>query len=289
MTTTKSTWTVLDILNVTSEFFAKNNFENPRLNAERLLSHALNLERVDLYVQFERILTQDETHLYRDLVKRRSKHEPLQYIIGHTEFMGLPFEVNRNVLIPRPETELLVETVLSLKDEFTGNNVTIWDIGTGSGCIGISIAQYWPECKVLATDISDAAIKTAQQNAQLNNVQNIEFKEHNILTDDISRTDQINIIVSNPPYISKSESENLAKEITEFEPETALTDFKDGLEFYRRILTLIDKINGCKFVFLEMSGTQTDSILDLIKSHDFKRTEIIDDLNQIPRILKILI
>ena len=287
MTTRKNTWTVLDILNVTSEYFKNNNFENPRLNAERLLSHVLDIDRVNLYLQFERLLTNDEKHLYRSLVKRRSENEPLQYIIGQTEFMGLPFNVNQHVLIPRPETELLVETVLDLKKGLMQDKVNIWDIGTGSGCIGISLAHLWPDSRVIATDNSDSALEIAKTNAQLNEAENISFKKHDILLEIPANERDIHIVVSNPPYISQIESESLAKEIADYEPISALTDFKDGLEFYRRILTLIDKVNGCKFVIIEMSGTQTDNILSLVKSYNYSNTEIINDLNQIPRILKI--
>ena len=130
MATKKSNWTVLEILNATAEYFTRNNFEQPRLNAERLLSHILDLDRVNLYLQFERILTAGEVGSYRDLVKRRSQHEPLQYIIGKAEFMGLPFALNREVLIPRPETEILVETTLALKDQLLHNGV-----GVSYGCV----------------------------------------------------------------------------------------------------------------------------------------------------------
>jgi len=286
MTTNRSTWTVLNILNTTIEYFNKNSFEQPRLNAERLLAHVLNLDRVNMYLQFERILSPDEVDTYRGLVKRRSNHEPLQYITGETEFMGLPMKVNPDVLIPRPETEVLVENVLALKDELNNHQVHIWDIGTGSGSIGISLAHYWPECQVLATDISESALEVAQNNAHLNEVNNIEFKKHDILSEFHHWDHPIDIIISNPPYISESEYLNLAKEIVDYEPSLALTDTKDGLEFYRKILTLIENVNGCKFIFLEMSGTQTKNILSLANS-DVLNTEVISDLNQIPRVLKI--
>jgi len=289
MATKKSNWTVLEILNATAEYFTRNNFEQPRLNAERLLSHILDLDRVNLYLQFERILTAGEVDSYRDLVKRRSQHEPLQYIIGKAEFMGLPFALNREVLIPRPETEILVETTLALKDQLLHNGVHIWDIGTGSGCIAISMAHHWPDCQVLATDNSGSALKIAQSNARLNEVNNIIFKKHDVLTDPLNWDYNIDIVVSNPPYISDTEYADLDKEIIEFEPLQALTDHKDGLEFYRRILTLIDELKECKFIFLEMSGTQTDKIFSLVKSYGYNETEIINDLNQIPRVLKISI
>ena len=176
---------------------------------------------------------------------------------------------------------------MDLKKELNQDQVNIWDIGTGSGCIGISLAHLWPDSRVIATDNSDSALEIAKTNAHLNEVENVSFNKHDILLEIPANERDIHIVVSNPPYISQIESESLAKEIADYEPISALTDFKDGLEFYRRILTLIDKVNGCKFVIIEMSGTQTDNILSLVKSYNYSNTEIINDLNQIPRILKI--
>jgi release factor glutamine methyltransferase len=287
MTTQRTTWTVLNILNATSDYFNKHQFENPRLNAERLLSYVLKIDRVQLYLQFERILSTEEVQSYRNLVKRRTEHEPLQHITGQTEFMGLPFFVNRDVLIPRPETEILVEQTLMLKNEFAGEKAKIWDIGTGSGCVAVSLAHFWPECHVLASDISEAAMHMAQKNSTLNKIDRIEFKILDILNDQDIPEESFDIIVSNPPYIGIDETHNLPQEVIEFEPLVALTDNADGLTFYRRIIELISKIKDCKFILLEMSGTQTENILQLFRSQNCEDIQIINDLNNIPRILKI--
>ena len=204
------TWTILELLKVTTQFLSEKSIENPRLNAEHLLSHLLSLKRVDLYLQFERILTTAEVNQYRELIRRRAQYEPLQYIIGKTEFMGLCFEVSPDVLIPRPETELLVEEVLKLSVDLQAP--TILDIGTGSGCIAISLAQLWPGSRIIATDVSEAALHMARNNAGVNNVaERIRFLLHDILNETLP-VDSFDIIVSNPPYIAADEMEGLEPE-----------------------------------------------------------------------------
>ena len=163
------TWKVIDLLKTTADFFKQKNIENPRLNAEVLLAHTLKIERIKLYVEFERLLTEKELGQFRDHVSRRNKNEPLQYIIGSTEFMGLPFLVDPSVLIPRPETEALVEEVLKLKESYP-DKATILDVGTGSGCIAISIAHFWESAKVTGTDISNESLETAIKNSIINKI-----------------------------------------------------------------------------------------------------------------------
>ena len=134
--------TILEILTKTTNFFKQKNIENPRLNAERLLSALLKIDRVQLYLQYDRLMSEHETKLFRNYVKRRGQYEPMQYIIGETEFMGLNFKVTSEVLIPRPETEVLIEKILSLRKSHSFRSPTIWDIGTGSGCIAVSVAHF---------------------------------------------------------------------------------------------------------------------------------------------------
>lgn len=287
MTDRPKTWTVIDILSTTTDYFSQKKIENPRLNAERLLSHVLSMDRIHLYLEFEKILTHSEVDHYRALVKRRGNFEPLQYITGETEFMALPFKVGPDTLIPRPETEILVETCLQHRNAWQKKSVKIWDIGTGSGCIGISLAHYWPESHIFASDISRPALVMAHQNAQHNNVSNISFIHHDILDDNPPFKTEVDIIVSNPPYVSQTEMAGLDPEVKDFEPGIALTDQADGLRFYRRILELIGETIECKLVFLELSGSQTADILDLSHSFKFKEIRVINDLNQIPRVMEI--
>lgn len=286
----KKSWTVLEIIKTTTDFLEKKEISNPRLNSERLLSYLLKIDRVQLYIQFERVLTTAEVDSFRVLVQRRAAHEPLQYILGETEFMGLPYKVNKDVLIPRPETEMLVEKILELKENFGDQPVTILDVGTGSGCIAISIAKNWSECQVLATDISDNSLKIAQENADLNNVANqVEFKKHDILTADSFPLPNADIVVSNPPYIGKREMEQLDPEIINYEPLISLTDNDDGTLFYQKILSLIANGFQCKFIFMELNANQPDKILNIAKGAGFRNTSILRDLNNLPRILKIRI
>jgi release factor glutamine methyltransferase len=283
-------WTVLAILRKTTEYFKNHQIENPRLNAEKLLSFILNLERIQLYLQYDRILTPIEIKKYRSLVQQRARHTPLQYLIGIAEFMGISFKVSPNVLIPRPETEILVEKTLLLKDKFFQKDVCIWDIGTGSGNIAVSLAHYWQTSKIIATDVSLQSLAIAKENAQKNGtLNNIRFMQHDILRDDPLKNKKIDIIVSNPPYVSNTEFAKLDAEIREFEPQIALTDFEDGLVFYHRILSLIRKGVNCKFILLELSGTMTTEIRKIVSQNNYKNMVIYSDLNNIPRVIKITV
>lgn len=286
---TNKLWKLLDILEITTRHFKKNDIENPRLNAECLLADALNLDRIQLYLQYERLLSKEELEKYRELVRRRSRHEPLQYITGKTEFMGLPFQLTTDVLIPRPETESVVEHAVAKLKELNIQSPLIWDIGTGSGCIAISMAHYFPDSLIMASDISDAILAVAQQNARINLVQDrIEFFNHNILTDTLPENRTINMIISNPPYITESEWHTLPREVRDFEPEFALTDHLNGLTFYKRICDLASHLNP-DIIILELSGTQFDNIIKLTKNANFKDIDILNDMNAIPRILDITV
>ena len=288
MSTTHTPLTILEIINKTTQFFKQKNIEDPRLNTERLLSALLNIDRVQLYLQYDRLLTMKETELFRDYIRRRAENEPLQYIIGETEFMGLRFQVNPAVLIPRPETEILTEKILSLLESQSLQNPTIWEIGTGSGCIAVSLAHFWPGCKIIATDVCKQSLQVAEQNAILNGVKDkINFIHHDILKDSVESFNQSDIIVSNPPYISLEEYASLGDEIRLFEPKIALTDNSEGLIFYEKIFSLIENGHRCKFVLVELSGTQTEKIIQHAQQFNFVNIEVFTDLNNISRILQI--
>jgi release factor glutamine methyltransferase len=284
---TTKIWKLITLLDTTTTYFKKHEIENPRLNAERLLAHTLNINRIQLYLQFERLLTISEVENFRDLVKRRSQHEPLQYITSETEFMGLPLQITPDVLIPRPETELLVEHALAWLHSHKYKSPVIWDIGTGSGCIAVSLAHAFPTCRVVASDFSEEVLKVAQHNAHLNNVNSqIQFIKHNILEDDPAIKDDFNLIICNPPYITEHEWETLPKEVRIFEPSSALTDHQDGLTFYNRLFELAHRYSYNYFI-LELSGTQFDKIFKLAQNYNFKEVRMFPDLNAIPRILEI--
>lgn len=280
-------WKVIDILKTTTDYFSEKDLENPRLNAEQLLAHVLGLTRVQLYVQFERPLSSDEISLFRELVRRRATYEPLQYILGETEFMGLNFKVSPAVLIPRPETELLVENIIETVKKSKNEIISIVDIGTGSGCIAISLTHYLPQCRITATDISQDALDLAQNNAADNNNNQVKFLKHDILSSRNFPIETTDIVVSNPPYVSIDEMSGLPDEIKRFEPEIALTDYNVGIRFYEKILSLIDDDLKCKFIFMEMNANFKDQIVEIAHKFNFTNIEVISDLNNLPRILKI--
>jgi release factor glutamine methyltransferase len=282
-------WKLIDLLKTTTGYFQKKNIENPRLNAERLLCPVLKMERINLYVEFERLITENELSQYRAFVSRRANNEPLQYILGETEFMGLPFKVTPDVLIPRPETEILVEEVLKLKDQ-NKSLTNMLDIGTGSGCIPISLAHFWSDAHFTGIDISGKALKIANENKALNQTENVSFVEKDIFSTwpDEEVAQNFDIIISNPPYVTDEEIGGLHNEVKDFEPSIALTDFRDGLRFYRHIFSLINKKKlRTQFLFLEMSGSQPEKIVNEAKKYSFKSVEVIKDLTDIERVLKV--
>ena len=288
MTDVKKQWKIIGLLNTTTEYFTRKNISEPRLNAERLLSHLLQLERIQLYLQFDRTLSADEVSCFRQLVERRAKREPMQYITGRTEFMGLVFQVNPAVLIPRPETEILVERTLDLRNKFEQQEITICDLGTGSGCIAVTLAKLWPGCHIYATDISDAVLQLAQKNAELNGVAGqISFIKHDIFQPEPPGVKNIDILVSNPPYISAEELPGLDEEIRHYEPEKALTDYGNGLRFYRQIFTLARSGLPVKYMMLELSGLNQDKILNLAKHFNYQYINTHKDNNNIIRVLEI--
>ncbi len=293
------TWNVLELLNWGSQYLSEKGFENSRLNAERLLGHTLSLGRVDLYLNFERPLAPEELERFKKLLKRRLQHEPLQYIFGETEFFSLDFEVNPGVLIPRPETEVLVETVLKrCFEKFDSERmITILDIGTGSGCIAVALAKNLPKASITAIDISEAALTTAAENARLNEVGNqIKFQKVDFLSKDLLNQFQnkFDVIVSNPPYISDAEFPNLPSEVRDFEPRTALSDTDplrgkdgaDGRNFYRQIAATAPMIlNQHGFVAVEVGLGQASSVKDFFTKSGLSQIQLIADLNGIDRVV----
>lgn len=212
-------WTVLKMLEWGTTYFQSHGIPSPRLSIEWLLAEVLHLKRLDLYLQFDRPLRQQELDQLRDWVRRRKQHEPLQYITGSTEFYHCTLQVNPYVLIPRPETELMVDLLLK---RHTEDSLSVLDVGTGSGCIAIALKKARPNWELVAVDISEAALKTAQQNAKLNQVE-IDFRHADAfaLTSDLAG-ESFDIIVSNPPYIPPNEIEDIDQEVKAYEPHLAL-------------------------------------------------------------------
>ncbi|HRJ85312.1 MAG TPA: peptide chain release factor N(5)-glutamine methyltransferase [Ignavibacteria bacterium] len=280
------TWRILDILKVTEAAFTEKGIKNPRLNAELLLAETTGDSRFNLYLNFEKPLTQMEVSDYREKVKRRLKHEPLQFILGKAGFYGLEFKVTPNVLIPRQETEILVEKVLEYIKGNCASAPKILEIGTGSGCISAAIAANC-ECGITAIDISADAIAVAKENAALNNIEGkAEYLTRDFFDNALTFAGY-DIIVSNPPYISAADIPGLNEEVNAYEPYIALTDNADGLSFYKRIFELYNSAQIKPVVFLEIGDGKKESIIRLLEEYRITDSSIHNDLINLPRVLEI--
>ena len=277
--------TVLDAVQKSTEYLEKKGIESARLNAELLLAEILNCKRLDLYLRFEKPLSDEETNKYREWIARRGKYEPLQYIIGHVEFYALKINVNSSVLIPRQETEILLETIIEqIKNR---NGLKILDVGTGSGIIPVVLAKHLIDAQIISIDVSSDAINVAQNNALMNEVESkINFLHRDIFEADFE-PDMFDIIVSNPPYVSNEEYISLQKEITEFEPRIALTDEGDGYKYYKFITEkakLWLKENGK--LYFEVGKDQSDKVIEIMNSNEFRNIAAIKDYLNIERVIK---
>lgn len=271
-------WTIKRLLDWTTNYLKAYNIEWPHLEAEILLAHALSFKRIDLYTKHERVVTADELARYKKSIQRRSKHEPIAYITNNQPFMSLDFYVDKSVLIPRPETEKLVEVAIDFikSIRITEHPLLITDIGTGSGCIAISLAKYLPNIKVLGIDSSPEAIKIAQRNAESHKVANRgEFVIGNMLEPLKEKAD---LIISNPPYIPTADITTLETDVKDWEPKLALDGGPDGLDYIRK---LIEQAN-CPLIF-EFGFNQAEKIRELAKD-EFEEIKIIKDNSGIERI-----
>ena len=283
----KRTWRIIDIINWGEEYFKTKDFENPKQEIEWLLCDLLGLKRIDLYVKFEDKLNNVNLNKLKSWINRRVKREPLQYITGETEFYGLKFKTTPQALIPRPETERLVEIALHNIGEDSDSKLL--EIGTGSGCISIAISNEKPSLNILSLDISKGALELAEINADLNNCKNIKFLEMDFLND--MPKGKFDILLSNPPYIPVKEIEGIMPEVKNYEPRIALTDNEDGLAFYHRIAKKIKTLIKPKgIILLEVGlGGHPQKVFSLFKEAGFNQLELIKDFNNNERILKICI
>ena len=286
MEQTQKTWHVLELLKVTEKLLKEKNIENARLNAELLLSDVLKIPRIKLYLDFEKPLKEDEITQYRGKIRRRLNHEPLQYITGYTEFYGLRFELSPDVLVPRPETEILVEKAVETISSFEMINPRILEIGTGSGCISIAVGSI-VNCTIDAIDIKDEALNLAGRNSEENGTSSkINFLNKDILT---SFTDfnGYDMVLCNPPYVPANEFESLQDEIKNYEPRTALTDEGDGLSFYRKIFELFRETSSGIKIFIEIGDGKKDAVEKLLNSSGITNYDIYKDYHGIDRVLYI--
>jgi release factor glutamine methyltransferase len=274
---TQKNWAIQGILNVATEFLRDKGIESPRLCAEVLLSHQLKKNRVELYLEFDQPLNPLEIAGYRSLIRRRLKREPLQYIIGHQEFWSLDFLVSPSVLIPRPETELLVEEALKLGERNLFSNSRhpkILDLGTGSGVIAISLAKEIQNASMWASDISFEALALAKDNAQHHNLNSrITFCQGD-LWQPFSNSSVFDMIISNPPYIPSEAFKALPPEVRYYEPRVALDGHENGMYFIKRIIEESEMyLKPGGWLLIEMDPNQTDRALhyiDLTQSFSYK-------------------
>ena len=262
--------------------------ETPQLDAEVILSHVLNKDRIYLFLNRNEEISAEHAAIFNGLIERRSKGEPVAYITGSKEFMGLDFNVKPGVLIPRGDTEILVEEVMKRIKKEMNNNLVIVDIGCGSGAISVSLAKYIENAMVYAIDLMDVPIETTRSNAKRNNVENrvMAIKSDLMSGFDHKVVGNIDVIVSNPPYIQQDEYEQLMVDVKEFEPKSALTDEGDGLEFYRRITTeatVYLKQNG--LLAYEIGYNQAESVSKIMHENGFYNVECIKDLGNKDRVV----
>ena len=281
--------TVLEVIQRSTEFLTKKGVDSPRLQTELLLAHLLKLPRMQLYLNFERILSPAELDASRELVKRRAQREPLQHIVGSTSFCGWEIAVNRHVLVPRPETELLAErgwTFLGEREAAKGQTVTALDFGTGSGCLAIALALKCPAAQIYAVEISSDALARARLNAAHHNVlERIQF-----LGGDgfgaVPLGTRFDLIVCNPPYIPTAEINQLEPEVRDFDPRQALDGGVDGLDFYRRIAgEAVPYLKPAGRIMLEFGDAQGGQIRDLFERQKWIVEGVEEDYTHRPRFL----
>lgn len=279
-------WTITELIGWSSAYLKEKGFEDARLNAELLLCHTLNYKRIDLYTKFDKPLTKTELALYKSYFKRRLDHEPLQYIIGEAKFMGLKFKVDKRVLIPRQETEILVEQVINKCRNFEGQ-INILDIGVGSGNIAVSLAKFIENALVTAIDISTGALEVAKLNIENNNVSDrVELINHDIF-DKLNLNKKFDIVVSNLPYISKQEFKEVSADVSRYEPRLATTDGCDGLTYYRRIADVSRSIlNNIGNVFVEIAYNQNEDVTRIFSEMGYVNLETVKDYSGNHRVVK---
>jgi release factor glutamine methyltransferase len=272
-------WTIRKVLEWTKNYLAEKGIENARLETEWLLAESLGLDRVGLYVNFDKPLTDDELARVRELVARRARREPLQYLLGTQEFAGLDFLVTPAVLIPRHDTEVLLAEALRVAPAAE----TVLDIGTGSGCLAISLAKQLPAAAVTAIDLSPEALVVAKQNAERNGVR-VEFCQGSLLTPIAGRS--FALMVSNPPYIPTADLAALQPEVREFEPLLALDGGPDGLDCYRVLIpAAVAHLEHNGWLLVEIGIGQDGAVQELFAGAGFSAIFTANDPAGIVRVV----
>jgi release factor glutamine methyltransferase len=292
--------TVLEAIQKSADFLAKKGVESPRRQTELLLAHLLKMPRMNLYLNFERILTPAETDVLRELVKRRGRREPLQYITGSTSFCGLEIAVNRHALVPRPETELLAEEgwkflqsradsrqpIAARSENAPYQDLHALDFGTGTGCIAITLAVKCPNARIVAMDTSMDALALAKENAARNGVaERIVFLQRNGFAA-FAADARFDLIISNPPYLPSAEIATLQPEVRDFDPRAALDGGADGLDFYRMFSVQAKSfLKPDGKIMLEFGDGQAEAIRKIFEAEKWIVEAVKEDYSQRARIL----
>ncbi len=274
------TWTLLKLLRWMTDYFTEKGIDNPRLDAELLLADSLELDRVGLYLNYDRPLLAAELNAIRPLVKRRGQREPLQYLLGHTEFWSLRFDLTPDVLIPRADTEILVEEALAR----AGTEGQLLDVGTGSGAIVVSLSSERPNWQMTGLDISAAALAIAQRNVDNNQVSG----QVQLLHGDLAELpqQQYDLIVSNPPYISQDEWKELMPEVRCFEPQVALMAKNDGLACYQLLAAQAPtRLNLGGWLLVEIGCEQAEEVQALFSQAGLDDIFVREDYSGQPRVV----
>jgi release factor glutamine methyltransferase len=277
-------WTVRRILEWTTAHLSKHGSFSPRLDAEILLAHSRKCTRIELYTRFDEVLTEAERATMRELVQRRAKAEPVAHLVGKREFYGLPFRVTADVLIPRPDTETLVMEVLTLAKSFPSPRIL--DVGTGSGCIAVAIAANMKSASLTAIDISEAALNVARENAETNKVADqIAFLTGSGFSP-LTADEMFDFIVSNPPYVTEGEFDQLQPDVRLHEPKLALVSGKDGLDLARILIQETPKhLRPGGFLLLEIAPEQARAVQGLLEADGrYENVRILKDLANNPRV-----
>lgn len=287
----KQNWTIQKLLDWMVGYFTEKKIDSPRLTAEMLLSFVLGMQRIELYMHFDKVIEKPKLDKLHSLVKRCIADEPVQYLVGGCEFYSMSFAVCPDCLIPRPETELLVERAIEfLRSRADLGGQYVCDLCTGNGCIAATVAKSYPNCKVIATDICDKALAVAAKNiAKYRLVEKVKLLEGDLFEPIISQLDvkRFDLIVSNPPYVSRAEYENLDAKVKKYEPRLALDGGDDGLDIYRRIISQASEhLKPGGALMLEIGYLQGDAVKKMLEDTDaFGRITIEKDFNNNDRIV----
>ncbi len=283
-------WTIQKLLTWVTEYLTQKGVDAPRLSAELLLSHVLGLKRIELYTQYNKVVPQEQLTQLRGLVKRAGEHEPVAYLVGRTEFYSIEFEVTPDCLIPRPETELLVQRSIELLRKRTGPQ-SVCDLCTGCGIIAVAIAKNVPDVKVMAADISESALAVAAKNVEKHKLgEKIELRHGDLFEPLVPQLDVFDLIVCNPPYVSAAEYEALDRNVKEYEPRLALYAGEDGLDVYRRLVEKVDQfLKPDGILLLEIGYQQGPTVRELLEqTKTFAQIRIDKDLQSHDRVVTAL-